>query len=148
MKSARWTTNPSKNYNQKSYTIEDLISSIDFLLDNTFVQFGPFMFHQIKGIPMGGNCSPLLADLYLTWLEFEYMENLNKNKNEEEQVLVKKLSQNSRYIDDIACPNVENFLEIAKDIYPDDIPLEGNNSELKRDVFLDLDIRASDKVLS
>ena len=94
---------------------------------------------------MGSNCSPLLADLYLTWLEFKYMEHLNKNKNEEVQVLAKKLSQNSRYIGDIACPNVENFLEIAKDIYPDDIPLEGNNSELKRDVFLDLDIRASDK---
>ena len=85
---------------------------------------------------MGSNCSPLLADLYLTWLEFDFMQKLNK----EDKVLARILSFNSRYIDDIACPNVENFLEIAKQIYPDEIPLEGNKLENDHDVFLDLDI--------
>ena len=28
------------------------------------------MFKQIKGIPMGGNASPLIADLFLANLEF------------------------------------------------------------------------------
>ena len=40
---------------------------------------GMLVFQQIKGIPMGSNCSPLLADLYLTWLEYDFMQVLHKN---------------------------------------------------------------------
>ena len=86
---------------------------------------------------MGSNCSPLLADLYLAWLEFEYMYKLIKT----DYHLADKLSSNARYIDDIACVNVQNFNQIAKEIYPTEIPLEGNNSDDFSDVFLDLDIQ-------
>ena len=58
--------------------------------------------------------------------------------------LAKKLSFNARYIDDIACVNVTNFAEIAKQIYPNEIPLECNNTNDNKDVFLDLDIRIVD----
>ena len=34
------------------------------------------MYKQIKGIPMGGNTSPLIADLFLADLEFRYMGKL------------------------------------------------------------------------
>ena len=88
---------------------------------------------------MGSNCSPLLADLYLTWLEFKYMNKLMKKDFQ----MATKLSNNARYIDDIACVNVQNFSEIAKEIYPKDIPLEGNSSDGFRDVFLDLDIQVT-----
>ena len=115
------------------------MDAIKFLLDNTFVQCGPLVFQQIKGIPMGSNCSPLPADLYLTWLEFKYMDKLMKKDFQ----MATKLSNNARYIDDIACVNVQNFSEIAKEIYPKDIPLEGNNSDGFRDVFLDLDIQVT-----
>ena len=38
------------------------------------------MFKQIKGIPMGGNASPLIADLFLANLEFKYMDKLSHQK--------------------------------------------------------------------
>ena len=41
------------------------------------------MFKQIKGIPMGGNASPLIADLFLANLEFKYMDKLVSFKSPE-----------------------------------------------------------------
>ena len=77
----------------------------------TYIKFGQQLFLQTKGIPMGGNASPLIADLYLSLLEYQYLSKLVRNKDFN---LLHKLKYNSRYIDDIITPNVENFLEIAK----------------------------------
>ena len=86
---------------------------------------------------MGGNASPLIADLYLSWLEYCFLEKLVRAKDFH---LVHKLKHNSRYIDDIAVPNLDNFLEIASRIYPKEIPLEQSSSNKVHDTFLDLDI--------
>jgi hypothetical protein len=47
------------------YTEEQVISMLEFLIDNIFVSFGGALFQQIFGIPMGTSCHPLLADLFL-----------------------------------------------------------------------------------
>ena len=47
----------SKSNNEYKY--------IDFLIDSMFVLFCGRMFQQTIGIPMGTNCAPLLADLFL-----------------------------------------------------------------------------------
>ena len=94
------------------------------------------LFLQTKGIPMGGNCSPLIADLYLAWLEYKYITNIMKT----DFSLAKKLSYNSRYIDDIITPNVSDFLSIAALIYPKEVPLIKSTSNNLHDCFLDLDI--------
>ena len=39
----------------------------------------------------------------------------------------------------------QNFIQIAEQIYPNNIPLESNNSDDNRDVFLDLDIQICDE---
>ena len=46
---------------------------INFLLDNIFVCFGNKVFRQIVGIPMGTNCAPLIADLFLYCYESQFM---------------------------------------------------------------------------
>jgi hypothetical protein len=38
------------------------------------------MFQQIVGIPMGTNCVPLLADLFLYSYESEFLQKLVKDK--------------------------------------------------------------------
>jgi hypothetical protein len=38
---------------------------LEFLIDNIFVSFRGTLFQQVVGIPMGTNCAPLLADLFL-----------------------------------------------------------------------------------
>ena len=51
------------------YTADNICKMIEFLIDNIFVQFGGRLFRQAIGIPMGTNCAPLLADLFLYSLE-------------------------------------------------------------------------------
>ena len=43
---------------------------LEYLIDNIFVEFGGRIYLQTIGIPMGTNCAPLLADLYLYNAEF------------------------------------------------------------------------------
>ena len=45
----------------------------DLLVDNIFVVFAGKVFHQIVGIPMGTNCDPLLADIFLYSYEAEFI---------------------------------------------------------------------------
>ena len=34
-------------------------------MDNIYIRFGTKLYRQIVGIPMGTNCAPLVADLFL-----------------------------------------------------------------------------------
>ena len=80
---------------------------MEYLLFECYVKFGPYVFKQTKGIPMVGNGSPLIADLFLANLEFKYMDKLVNTRQNNEGYnrnirLARKLSNNSRHIDDIA----------------------------------------------
>ena len=45
-------------------------------MSNIFVEFGGQIFQQTIGIPMGTNCAPLLADLFLYSYEAEFVQSL------------------------------------------------------------------------
>ena len=47
------------------YTADNICKMIEFLIDNIFVQFGGRVFRRVIAIPMGTNCAPLLANLFL-----------------------------------------------------------------------------------
>ena len=47
---------------------------LEFLIDNIFVMFGDQVFQQTGSIPMGTNCAPLLADLFLYSYEAGYIQ--------------------------------------------------------------------------
>ena len=47
---------------------------LESLVDNMFVKFSSKIFQQIVGIPMGTNCAPLLADLFLYSYESEFFK--------------------------------------------------------------------------
>ncbi len=52
----------------------DLISRLDFLLDNLFLCFGHCTYRQCStGIPMGTNCANYLANFYLFSHEFDFL---------------------------------------------------------------------------
>ena len=130
-----------------SYDRIKLKAAIEYLLFNSYVRFGPLVFKQIKGIPMGGNASPLIADLFLANLEFKYMEKLVKSKSQIDLDIAKKVSNNSRFIDDIAVCNMKSnseFFNYSSVIYPDTIPLTSGIIDNVKDSFLDLDIRIED----
>ena len=61
---------------KNKYTEDDIINTLEFLLDNIFVVFGGKVFQQIVGIPIGTNCAPLLADIFLYSYEAEFIQYL------------------------------------------------------------------------
>ena len=61
-----------------------------------------------------------------------------------DDALAKLLSYNCRYLDDICQINLQNFGDIAKDIYDNTLLLEGSTCSYKQDPFLDLYIRVVD----
>ena len=58
------------------YSEESICKMIEFLIDNIYVTFGGLHFRQVIGIPMGTNCAPLLADLFLYSYESEFLDKL------------------------------------------------------------------------
>ena len=52
---------------------KDVKLAFEFLVDNIFVECGGVIFQQVIGIPMGSNCAPLLADLFLYSYEAEFI---------------------------------------------------------------------------
>ena len=48
-----------------------------YLLDNIYIRFGTKLYRQFVGIPMGTNCAPLVADLFLYCYERDFMDSLN-----------------------------------------------------------------------
>jgi len=57
----------------------DLISWLDFLLDNLFLCFRQGVYRQCIGIPMGTNCAVYLANFYLFTYEFDFIKHLLKS---------------------------------------------------------------------
>ena len=69
----------------------------EFLNDNIFVIFGGRVFQQTVGIPMGTNCVPPLADLFLYSHEADFIQGLLKKK---EKKLARSINFTFRYIND------------------------------------------------
>ena len=53
-----------------------MCEALTFPLDNIYIRFGTKLFRQIVGIPMGTNCAPLVADLFLFCYERDFMMSL------------------------------------------------------------------------
>ena len=107
-------TNDPLNGDNK-YAANDICKRIEFLVDNIYVRFGGHLFRQMVGIPMGTNCAPLLADLFLYSYENEFLDKLIK---EGKRKLAMKSNLSYRYIDDLISFSNKRFKEFISDIYP------------------------------
>ena len=47
------------------WSSQNVCDALSFLLDNIYIRFGTKLYRQIVGIPMGTNCAPIVADLFL-----------------------------------------------------------------------------------
>ena len=54
--------------------------ALTFLMDNIFIRFGTKLYRQVVGIPMGTNCAPLVADLFLFCYKRDIMMSLSDDK--------------------------------------------------------------------
>ena len=107
------------------------------------MQFDGMVYQQIVGIPMGTNCAPLIADLFLYCYERDFMSNLQKSKRFD---LIDKFNDTSRYLDDIFTIDNPTFAEHIPDIYPRELQLNKANPSDKETFFLDLNIKAKSRM--
>ena len=63
-----------------SITKDQLVKQIKFLVENIYIQVGDKIFRQTIGIPMGTDCAPLLANLFLFYYEYKIHERKIKTK--------------------------------------------------------------------
>ena len=85
------------------------------------IKFGEELLRQIVGTPMGTNCAPLLANLYLFSYEYDFTMNLLKKK---QLHLARKFNFSYRYIDDLISFNNPEFKKYYKKIYPKELELK------------------------
>ena len=55
----------TKVYRYILWSCQNVCDALSYLLDNIYIIFGTKLYRQIVEIPMGTNCAPLLADLFL-----------------------------------------------------------------------------------
>lgn len=79
IKNAFFTSNCPPKYTV--WTCQELIEVLFFLIDNIYVNFNNTLYKQTVGIPMGTNCAPLIADLFLFCYEKDFMLSLNSDSD-------------------------------------------------------------------
>ena len=105
------------------------------LVDNIYVRFGGQLFQKMVGIPMGTNCAPLLANLFLYSYENEFLDKLIK---EGKRKLARKFNLSYRYIDDLIPFNNKRFKEFISDIYPKELTISETTESTSIASYLDL----------
>ena len=108
---------------------------IEFLVDNIYVRFGWQLFRQMVGIPMGTNCVPLLADLFLYSYENEFLDKLIK---EGKRKLSRKADLSYCYIDDFISFTNKRFKEFISDMYPKEVTISETTESTSIASYLDL----------
>ena len=108
---------------------------LEFLIDNIFVSFGGALFQQIAGIPLGTNCTPLLADLFLYSYESEFLQYLVKDKKIHEAI---SFNFTYRYIDAVLSINNPRFAEFLPLIYPPELEVKETTDTASSASLLDL----------
>ena len=116
---------------------------ISFLVKETYIKAFGHIFQQVKGIIMGGKISGWLSDCSLMVDEFLYIRSKMSNGLNDQAIRLKFFR---RYRDDCTTLNCQNFLDIAKDIYPPSLSLTQENDEPHKANVLDMEVNISDSI--
>ena len=103
---------------QSRYTLWSCQNVCDAL---SYLRFGTKLY---VGIPMGTNCAPLVAGLFLYCYERDFMDSLNHDNQAD---VIEAFNSTSRYLDDLL--NIDNpyFEGTVNQIYPPELQLNKAN---------------------
>ena len=112
-----------------------------FLLVNIYIRFGSKLYRQIIGIPMGTNCAPLVADLFLFCYETDFMLSLLDTNQSE---VIETFNSTSPYLNDLL--NIDNnfFDSMVNHIYSSELQLNKANVSGTETSFFNLHWSISD----
>ena len=119
---------------------QKVCEALIFLLDSIYLKFGPKLYRQIVGIPIGTNCAPLVADLFVFCYERDFMLSLSENTQSD---VIEAFNFTFRYLGDLL--NIDNnfFDGVVNRIYPSELQNKVNVSDTMAS-FLDLHLSMSD----
>ena len=117
-RNAFFTYDAVRNYNL--WSCQKVCEALTFLLDNIYIRFGSKLYRQFVSIPMGTNCAPLVADLFLFCYKRDFMLSLSVDNRSD---VIEALNSTSRYLDDLL--NIDNNL--FDSIYPSELHLNKAN---------------------
>ena len=131
------------HYNNRGYHLWSR-QNVSFLLDNIYIRFGTKLYRQIVGIPMGTNCAPLVAGLFL----FCYNKIMKDLSNYNQADIIKAFDSTSRYLDDLL--NIDNpyFEGMVNQIYAPELQLNKANTSDNVAPFWDLHLSISNGFVS
>jgi hypothetical protein len=86
-------------------------------------------------LPMGTNCAPLLADLFLYSYETDFIQWLLKKS---EKKLTRSFNFTFRYIDDVLSLNNSRFVDFVDRIYPIELEIKDTTNTGRSASYLDL----------
>ena len=135
---AFFTSGDTKRY--KLWSCQNVCDALIYILDNIYIRFGTKLYRQIVGIPMGTNCAPLVADLFLFCYERDCITSLSDIKQAE---TIEAFKSTSRYLDDLL--NIDNpyFEGMVNRIYLPELQLNKANTSDTEAPFLDLHLYIS-----
>ena len=136
---AWWSRQLSDKYD--TYSCVEVLEMIEFLVRNCYIKAFGKVFRQDRGMIMGGKSSGGLADCSLMVDEYRYVDRKVKDGSIEE---AKKLENFRRYRDDCTVCNVDSFLDIAQNIYPDSLSLTQENDDSSQANVLDMQVNIID----
>ena len=122
-----------------------MCDALHYLLDDIFIRFGLKLYRQIEGIPMGTNCAPLVADLFLFCYERDFMLSLSDINQTD---IIEAFNPTSRYLDDLLNINNPYFEQMVGQIYPTELQLNKANSSDTESPFLDLNLSITNGIVS
>ena len=119
-----------------SISINQFLECINFLIDENYITYKGEIFKQCIGIPMGTNCAPYLANIFLHTYEDRYINHLIATDQID---TARSLSDMFRYQDDCIIFNDRGiFSQHWKAIYPNEMQLEktstGSSCTLSRPI--------------
>ena len=141
---ARWIDSPRKA--SMVFNVAKVNRLLNWLIDNIYVKCGDKLFRQKIGIPMGTDCAPFLANLFLYSYEYEWIDKQVKQKKFH---VLQYFKGCCRYIDDLLLINNDDHMKrYMSDIYPPELILVPDDSDGLTAPFLDLQLIIEDGAIS
>ena len=103
-----------------------------FLVDNVYISVGNRIYKQTVGIPMGTDCAPMLANLFLFSYEYAYTKEMLKT----DYGTALAMRHTVRYIDDLLTFNNPTFKDKTSDLYPPALTPKKTNYRVPRPCLL------------
>ena len=141
-----WVKSRHSDHSKSSHTFthKQLNTLVRWLVSNTFLLAGKSTHRQTIGIPMGTNCAPALANLYLYYYESAYISRL---ESKEGVAAARSFHMTFRLIDDVLSadnPLMASALRMSAEkggMYPAALTLNKTSTSSEEADFIGVSIK-------